>query len=562
MLTPRYYQKEAVSSFFNYCGENHGKHPLIVMPTGSGKSFLQALIVNKMLEYPGIRVLLLTHQKVLIEQNAQELLGFLDDRLLDVGVYSAGLKSRDTHNQILFAGIQSVYNKAWELGFFDLILIDESHRVPQKKFGTYRKFLAEMFKINPKIIIGGLSATPYRLGTGMLNEGEDAIFDDICHVTTIPELINPNHFKNSDKKQYLCNIISKNSINRADMTGVHIRGGDYVPGEMERAFNKHDLISRTVKEIRELTSDRKKILVFTAGIAHCEAVKEEMVSQGLDVRSIHSQLSDEENDTTLKDFKEGKFRYLVNVDILTTGFNEKAIDCICILRSTKSPGLYYQICGRGLRMHPSKENCLVLDFGGNILLHGPIDKIEIKKNKEGNREVSTAPQKECPDCHSVIALAVMICPDCGHVFPQKDKHEDTASEADILSRWKKPIEYTVESVNYSRHCKAGKPDSLRVEYVCDQYGIIKVSEWICVQHQGFAKKKAEKWVSRVTDLKVDTVEEALKVCSTFEKPIKIIVDSNGHYPSITARIFAPKKSVEQIREEKEAEIYEAVGRLM
>jgi DNA repair protein RadD len=156
----------------------------------------------------------------------------------------------------------------------------------------------------------------------------------------------------------------------------------------------------------------------------------------------------------------------------------------------------------------------------------------------------------------------MICPDCGHVFPQKDKHEDTASEADILSKWKKPIEYTVESVNYSRHQKAGKPDSLRVEYVCDQYGIIKVSEWICVQHQGFARKKAEKWLKRVTDMEINTVEEALKVCSMFEKPIKIIVDSNGHYPSITARIFAPKKSMEQIKKEKEAETQEALERVM
>ena len=562
MLTPRYYQSDSVNAFFDYCERNHGKHPLIVVPTAGGKSLIQALIIDKMLKYPNVRMLLLTHQQELIKQNASELLGFLDDRLLDVGVYCAGLNSRDTKSQILFASIQSIHKKAWELGFFDLILVDECHRIPQKSIGTYRKFLDEMFKINPKIVIGGLTATAFRMKHGILTEGKDAIFNDICYSTSIPELINPNHFKNRDHKQYLTNIISKSGVNKADLNDVHIRGGEYVQGEMETAFRANGLIAKAVTEIKEYTESRKKVLIFTAGIAHCEEVTEELNRNGLSARCTHSNQNKNINEQNLEDFKSGKYKFLVNVDQYTTGFNERSIDCVILLRATQSPGLYMQMVGRGFRMFPGKDNCLVLDFGKNIERFGPIDKIEIKKNKEGNREVSTAPQKECPDCHSVIALAVMICPDCGHVFPQKDKHEDTASEADILSKWKKPIEYTVESVNYSRHCKAGKPDSLRVEYVCDQYGIIKVSEWICVQHQGFAKKKAEKWVSRVTDLKVDTVEEALKVCSTFEKPIKIIVDSNGHYPSITARIFAPKKSVEQIREEKEAEFDEAVGRLM
>lgn len=564
MLKPRYYQIAAVNDLFEYVGDekNHGKHPLISIPTGAGKGFVQALIVNRMLEYPGVRVLLITHQKWLIEQNVGELLGFLDDRLLDVGVYSAGLKSRDTSNQILFAGIQSVHNKAWEIGWFDIILIDEVQRVPQKSYGTYRKFLDEMFKINPKIVIVGLSATIYRMGTGLLTDGEDSIFDDICHVTTIPELINPHHFKNTDHIQYLCNIISKNSINRADLSNVHIRGGEYVPGEMQNAFNKNDLISRAVAEIKELTVDRKKILSFTAGIDHCEAVTQNMIDQGLDARCIHSKKSDEENEKIVQAFKRGEFRYLNNVKVLTEGFNEKAIDCVCLLMSTRSPGLYYQMCGRGLRLHPNKENCLVLDFGGNILFHGPIDKIEIRKNKEGKREVFTAPQKECPKCHDVLALAVVICPSCGYVFPQKDKHDDTASEADILSKWKKPITLDVHEIRYARHSKAGKTDSLLVEYVCDQYNVLKYREWICCQHENFAKQKADRWMKKRYGKTIDTVDYALKVCEEFEKPIKIIVDENDKWPKITGYVFAPKKSAEEIKAEKEAAFKEAVGRLM
>lgn len=562
MLTPRYYQQDAINAFFHYTLDNPGKHPLIVIPTAGGKSLIQAKIVDKMLTFTNVRILLLTHQQELIKQNASELYDNLDSRLLDVGIYSAGLNSRDTHNQILFAGIQSVHKRSWELGFFDLILVDEAHRIPQKAMGTYRKFLDEMFKINPKVIIGGLSATPYRMKTGMLTEGDDAIFDDICHSTSIPELINPNHFKNRDKKQYLSNIISKNSVTRADLTGVHIRGGEYVQGEMERAFNKNDLIVKTVQEINDLASGRKKILVFTAGIMHCEAVCEELNIQGIQSECIHSHKSEKENERIISDFKSGKLRALVNIDILTTGFNQKNIDCICILRSTRSPGLYYQICGRGLRMHPDKEDCLILDFGGNILLHGPIDKIEIRKNKEGKGEVHTAPQKECPECNNVISLQTMICPNCGYVFPQKDKHSDTASDADILSKWKKPITFDVHDVTYSRHKKEGKPDSLMVEYSTDEYHAVCFREWVCIEHTGFAKRKAVSWLQKRIDCDISTVTEALEMCKTFDRPEKIIVDENDKFPRISGYIFPPKKTQEELDAEKESRMTEVLEALM
>jgi DNA repair protein RadD len=529
-LTPRYYQRNAFNDFCNYIPENPGKHPLIVMPTGSGKSLVQAMIVEWMLSFENTRILLLTHRQELIKQNYIEIVDNLDDQLLDIGIYSAGLGIRNTKNRILLAGIQSVHKKAWELGWFDVILIDEAHRIPHDNIGTYRKFLIDMVTINPNIVIGGLSATPYRMKKGLLCEGKDKLFDDICHNTTIPELINPNHFKNSDHKQYLCEIISKNAANRADLSQVHVHGGEYVQGEMERAFQKDDLVCKAVKEISEYTVDRKKVLIFTAGINHCEEVCEKLNALGLYARFIHSQQSSEINEKNLKDHKDKVYKYLVNVDILTEGYNDKEIDCICMLRGTKSPGLYSQIAGRGLRMFTGKINCLFLDFGGNILLHGPIDKIEIRKAKDGKREVQTAPQKECPNCHGVLHLAVVICPDCGYVFPQKEKHDETASDADILSKWKKPEEIEITKVYYSRHEKLGKPDSLKVEYFVSLYE--SYNTWVCVQHQGFAKKKADQWIKNVTDKKINSVDEALSACDYFRKPLKIIVNKNGKYPEI------------------------------
>lgn len=550
MLKLRYYQQEGVNSFFEYTAENHGKHPLIVMPTGSGKSLIIANIIKEMLHYENTRVLCITHQKELIKQNHAEFIENFDHSMfLDVGIYSAGLNCRDTQNRIIFAGIQSVYKKAYELGWFDVILCDECHLIPHSGEGMYRTFFSDMEKINPKVVIGGLSATPYRMKEGILTEGQGALFDDICYEVSVKELIQAHNYKNKDKTQFLCNLISKSGESKADLSKVHIRGGEYIPKEMEEAFMKGDLVCRSIVEMQKYTQDRNKVLIFTAGIEHCEEVSKKMDELNLESRYIHSQQSSEINDKNIKDFKDGKFKYLVNVNVLTTGFNEKAIDCIVLLRSTKSPGLYSQMVGRGLRLHPSKENCLILDFGRNIELHGPIDKIEIKTNKNGEREVGTAPQKECPNCHSLIHLSVMECPDCGHIFPQKDKqkdkHDEKASNADILSKWKKPQEYEVLNTSYSRHQKTGKPDSVRVSYYYDAYN--SFNEYICLDHGGFASKKAKQWIKNRTNKDIYNVDELLEEISNFPKPVKIVVDENDKFPKIKGYYFEEKKQEEEKR---------------
>jgi DNA repair protein RadD len=144
--------------------------------------------------------------------------------------------------------------------------------------------------------------------------------------------------------------------------------------------------------------------------------------------------------------------------VLTTGFDAPNIDMLVMLRPTKSTGLYVQIVGRGMRLAPGKKNCLVLDYAGNIERHGPIDQIQVKKPRgPGDSGVTGAPVKECPECQSLVPISVMTCPDCGYVWPEKPKHEATASFADILSeRFKPKIEkFRVKRVEYSLHIKEG-----------------------------------------------------------------------------------------------------------
>lgn len=185
----------------------------------------------------------------------------------------------------------------------------------------------------------------------------------------------------------------------------------------------------------------------------------------------------------------------LNVGVLTTGFDAPQVDCVVLLRPTMSPGLYYQMVGRGFRLAPGKDDCLVLDFGGNVLRHGPVDALAISDTDE--RAGGQTPAKECPQCQAVIAAGFAACPHCGFVFPppEREKHEREASSAGVLSGQVTTTEHLVRGIYYAVHQKRGAPPeapkTLRVEY---EVGLNQVhKEWVCFEHSGFARGKAETW---------------------------------------------------------------------
>lgn len=190
-------------------------------------------------------------------------------------------------------------------------------------------------------------------------------------------------------------------------------------------------------------------------------------------------------------FQHPPLKYLCNVNVLTTGFDAPNVDCVVLLRPTLSAGLYYQMVGRGFRLHPGKANCLVLDYGGNVLRHGPVDQLQvIEKRGDGTGE---APAKECPSCRALIAPAYSNCPQCGHAFPppERKKHESQATKAGVLSGQVTDCEYEVRDIAYSVHTKKdadeSAPKTLRVDY---RLGLdYWVSEWICIEHTGWARAK-------------------------------------------------------------------------
>lgn len=502
MLELRPYQQEAVEAIYRHLRERDD-NPCVVIPTGGGKTPVMAHVCKDAVARWKGRVMILAHVKELLEQTRGKLHLVAPEMWMKTGVYSAGLKSRDTEHPIIVAGIQSVYKRACELGAFDLIIIDEAHMIPPDGDGMYRTFLEDARKVNPNVRLIGLTATPFRMKSGMICEPEN-ILNHVCYEIGVKELI---------VQGYLCPLITKASREKVDTSGLHVRAGEFVAGEVEDLMNTDDRVESACQEIVEQTRNRRSVLIFAAGVGHGQNIAGVLREKcGAQAGTVFGDTLDFERDRVLSEFKQGELKYLVNVNVLTTGFDAPNIDCVAMVRPTLSPGLYYQMVGRGFRLNPGKENCLVLDFGGNVLRHGPVDAIRIREvGRNGNGE---APAKECPQCRSLIAAAYSVCPDCGYEFPQKErrKHDGSASTEGILSGQVMTTEFPVQEVRYFVHQKRGAPDdaprTMRVEY---RIGFNDhQSEWVCFEHTGWAKKKAEQWWRRRSHASVpESADEAV-----------------------------------------------------
>ncbi|MBX3433286.1 MAG: DEAD/DEAH box helicase family protein [Pirellulales bacterium] len=501
MLALRPYQEDAVAAVYDHL-RTRDDNPCAVIPTAGGKTPIMATICKDAVERWDGRVLILAHVKELLEQTADKLQRVCPE--VEFGVYSAGLKRRDTAHQVIVAGIQSVFRRACELDAFDLVLVDEAHLIPLEGDGMYRQFLADARVVNPRVRVVGFTATPFRLKTGPICTPE-GFLNHVCYEVGVRELIVGG---------YLCPLVTKAGQAQADTTGLHVRGGEFVADEVERLMDQDELVGAACAEIVARTSNRRATLIFASSVAHGEHVVEVLRrDHGVDCGFVCGATPPAERDDALDRFRSGKLAYLCNVNVLTTGFDAPHIDCVALVRPTLSPGLYYQMVGRGFRLHPGKTDCLVLDFGGNVLRHGPVDAIQVTTSSRG---AGHAPAKECPECQSVVAAGYAKCPDCGCAFPPPDRqaHDAKASTAGILSGQVTDTKYEVRDVTYHVHAKrdAGEdaPKTLRVDY---RLGLDHwQSEWVCLEHQGYARQKALAWWRRRSpDPPPDTIERAVEI---------------------------------------------------
>ena len=480
----RAYQIAAVESVWQYFKEHSG-NPIITLPTGTGKSLVMAGIIRRALyEYPSTKILMLTHVQELIEQNHKTLLKLWPTA--PAGIYSAGLKKRQMGFPITFGGIQSIFRKADDLGKIDLVIIDECHRVSPKDETSYMGLIGRLLEINPALKVIGLTATPFRLGSGMLTDG-DGIFTDICYDGT-----SKDSFNWFISQGYLAPLIPKAPITELAVDGVKVRGGEYVEKDLQKAVDKESITRAAVEEILRLGENRKHWLIFAAGVDHAKHVSEMLQSYKITSTWIDGKLPKEVRKERIDGFKSGKYQALVNNSILTTGFDFPELDLIAILRPTLSSSLWVQMLGRGTRPSSGKEDCLVLDFARNTIRLGPINDpvIPTKKGPGGNGD---APVKICPHCGRIVYASIMVCPECGFEFPPNLTNWKTSADTNQLIAGYEEVkmtEQTVKTVIYSQHQKAGKPPSLKVTYDC---GYRRFDEYICFEHGGWPTKKAHDW---------------------------------------------------------------------
>lgn len=513
MFSPYDFQQAAINSVFKFFIDNKGKgNPLVVAPTGSGKSVIIACFCQQVIDrWKTQKILVISHVKEILGQNYSAIAKQLNNK--KIGLYSAGMKSK-TIGQVTVAGIQSIYNKPELFDQFDIILVDECHTVQHRKGGMYHKFFSQVKK---NVI--GFTATPYRLGAGYLHLGKGAFFSDICFTIPISML---------QKKGYLCELTSKKPENMMDADGIKKQGGDFIISELSKAFDRDRITRDIIAELVPFKNIRKKWLLFAIDIKHAENITDLMNAVGIKTAAVHSKMEGN-RETIIQDFKDGKYQCLVSVAVLTTGFDVPSVDLIGLLRPTSSPTLHVQIIGRGLRVSPDKKDCLVLDFAGNLFRNGPINAPLIKISGDGSGEPI---MKACENCAEIVHAAVRVCPKCHTEFKFRHHLSAKAKEESIvtLEDW-----HTVDSVNYFYHVGTKNIPMLKVIYKC---GIRSFSEHVCFEHGGYATQRARRWWERRSPKEVPyNVHQAMDGVDTLRRPKRILVNEGGQYDEIKEQEF-------------------------
>jgi DNA repair protein RadD len=519
----RPYQRAAIDGIFSYFDKSYG-NPLVIMPTGTGKSVVIGGFIREAFEaFPDTRIVMLTHVKELLAQNFAALIRMWPEA--PAGLYSAGLNKRDIGAEILIAGIQSIHKKAYHVQRCDIVIIDECHLIGKSAGGMYNTFLKELRDINPYLKVIGFTATPYRTDSGKLHEGDGALFTDIAVDIPILDMF---------EQGYLSPVTTQPTTTVLDVTGVGTVAGEFNAGQLERAMMGGDNSAQAVQEIVTLGADRRSWLVFCAGVDHAIQVRDAIRAHGVSCETVTGDTPAGERDRMLRDFKSGKLRALTNANVLTTGFDAPRVDLLAFMRPTKSVCLYVQMTGRGTRLADGKEDCLVLDFAGNIARHGPIDLIDVKSKEKGDG--GEAPTKDCPECGKENYAGVRLCVECGYEFPPSEKEiAEKASEAAIISTQNVPFWADVDDVTYRRHKKEGKPDSLMVDYLC---GLQRYREWVCIEHTGAPRQNAANWwMAHSAEPLPNTVTDALAMETRLRRPTSIRIKQDGKYQRVTSHRF-------------------------
>lgn len=389
MYQLRPYQNDAVQATLRHFRQERSP-AVIVLPTGAGKS----LVIAELARLAKGRVLVLAHVRELVEQNHAKYLAFG----LKAGIYSAGLGRKDQDDKVIFGSIQSIARADQEFfKDFSLLIVDECHRVSDEGETQYQHVIGLLQEANPDLAILGLTATPYRLGLGWIYEfnaskkelksSQPRFFKKCIFELSIQKMI--------DEGFLTPPVRIDSPVASYDFSSLELKGGRFVISEIEKTLKDQKRITPLIMQnIVDMAKDRQGVMIFTSSVRHATEI---MASLPPYVSAlVVGDTSSQDREETILAFKERKLKFLVNVSVLTTGFDAPHVDVIAILRPTESVSLYQQIVGRGLRLSPGKQDCLILDYTGQA--H------DVFAPEVGNAR---------PNSQSEIVA--VPCPACGHI---------------------------------------------------------------------------------------------------------------------------------------------------
>lgn len=400
----RPYQTQAVDNVIAHF-RGSDDPAVVVLPTGSGKS----LVIAELARRARGRVLVLAHVRELVEQNHAKYLAY--GREADI--FSAGLGRKESGRQVVFGSVQSVVNGLADFatGDFTLLVIDECHRVSltrdskvehhaavsgkgdRRTASTYEKVIARLREARPNLKVLGLTATPYRLGEGflyhrhyhgMVKGPEDAFFRDCVFEQPLRVMVRQGYLAEPRRIDGALAFYDFSQL-------MPQRNGQFAEWDLDGVVRGNRATPQIIHDVIERARDRVGVMIFAATVAHAEEVLGLLPPE--DSALVTGATPGPERERLIAAFKARELKYLVNVAVLTTGFDAPHVDVIAILRPTESVGLYQQIVGRGLRLSPGKRDCLILDYAGNPWeLYAP----EIAQARPDGE--SEPVQVECPEC--------------------------------------------------------------------------------------------------------------------------------------------------------------------
>lgn len=382
----RPYQQEAVQRTVSHFKQSD-EAALIVLPTGAGKS----LVIAELARIAKQKILVLAHVKELVEQNAQKYISFG----FEASIFSAGLKQKSLKEQVTFASVQSLARNTAQLSdTYSLLIIDECHRVSGDDQSQYGQVISSLKKQNPRLKVLGLTATPFRMGMGwvyhhhyhgFVRGDKDAPFKKCIFELPLRYMIKhgyltPPHEVDAAISHYDFSSLPSDSFGR------------YSAENMNALLKDNTRATKAIiEQVIDYSEHRHGVMIFAATVMHAKEIVGYLPTDNTAL--ITGDTDNNDRDTIINQFKAKKLKFLVNVSVLTTGFDAPHVDFIAILRPTESVSLYQQIVGRGLRLSEGKKECLVIDYAGNGFdLFYP--EVGSKKAQSDNEPV----QVLCPGC--------------------------------------------------------------------------------------------------------------------------------------------------------------------